>query len=47
MKIKGLKLIISSLILCGSMTMAAHAADKVIIGTLGDPVPVPRLGSPQ
>lgn len=40
MKIKGLKLIISSLVLCGSMTMAAHAADKVIIGTFGDPVPV-------
>lgn len=40
MKIKGLKLIIISLILCGSMTMAAHAADKVIIGTFGDPVPV-------
>jgi hypothetical protein len=33
MKIKGLKLIIVSLILCGSMTMAAYAADKVIIGT--------------
>ncbi len=40
MKMKGLKLIISSLILCGSMTMAAHAADKVIIGNFGDPVPV-------
>ena len=40
MKMKGLTLIISILVLCGSMTMAAHAADKVIIGTFGDPVPV-------
>ncbi len=40
MKRKGLKLILSSLILCGLMTAAAHAANKVIIGTFGDPVPV-------
>jgi len=37
---KGLALIIGILVLCGSMTMAAYAADKVIIGTFSDPVPV-------
>jgi len=40
MKIKGLKLFFSSLILCGIMMTTAYAADKVIIGTFGDPVPV-------
>jgi taurine transport system substrate-binding protein len=40
MKRKGMKLLLSTLLLCGAMTMMAHAADKVIIGTFGDPVPV-------
>lgn len=40
MKIQGVKLLFSSLIVCGAMTMTVHAADKVIIGTFGDPVPV-------
>jgi taurine transport system substrate-binding protein len=40
MKSKGLKVFLSSLLLSGMVTMAAHAADKVIIGTFGDPVPV-------
>ncbi|MEJ2133689.1 MAG: taurine ABC transporter substrate-binding protein [Desulfofustis sp.] len=40
MKIKGFKLFLSSLILSGTMVMAAHAADKVIIGTFGESLPV-------
>lgn len=40
MKSKGLKLFFSILIVCGLMTTGALAADKVIIGTFGDPVPV-------
>lgn len=40
MKIRGLKLLLSSLIVCGAMTMTVHAADKVIIGTFGEALPV-------
>ena len=40
MKSKSFKVFLSSLILSGMMTMAVHAADKVIIGTFGDPTPV-------
>jgi len=40
MKGKGLKLFLSSLLIAGITTVTAHAADKVIIGTFGDPVPV-------
>lgn len=40
MKQKGMKSFLSALLMGGLMTMTAHAADKVIIGTFGDPVPV-------
>lgn len=40
MKGKELKSFLGGLILSGMMVTAAHAADKVIIGTFGDPVPV-------
>ncbi len=40
MKIRGVKLFLSSLVVCGAMTVTAHAADKVIIGTFGESLPV-------
>jgi taurine transport system substrate-binding protein len=40
MKIQGFKLLLSSMFICGALAMTVHAADKVIIGTFGDPVPV-------
>jgi len=40
MKMRGFKLFLSSLILSGTMVIAAHAADKVIIGTFGESLPV-------
>ena len=40
MKMRGLKYLLGALMVGGAMTMTAHAADKVIIGTFGESLPV-------
>jgi taurine transport system substrate-binding protein len=40
MKMRGLKFLLGALMVCGAMSMTVHAADKVIIGTFGESLPV-------
>ncbi|MBL0381712.1 MAG: taurine ABC transporter substrate-binding protein [Desulfofustis sp. PB-SRB1] len=40
MKMKGLKLVLSSLVVYSAMTLSVNAADKVIIATFGEALPV-------
>lgn len=40
MKMRSLKFLLSALMVCGALTVTVHAADKVIIGTFGESLPV-------